>query len=203
MFPECSSLNDPGTNARGLSATRPVAPPRCHGLAPPHAQVLKAEQEAEQEAEQKGGAGAGGDAALLTALPEGKKTPLAPLVLREFSSATPAEILLVPSPETGRPGALTAPRDFNLMFETSVGAVQDVDEETGEDRGLTYLRPETAQGIFVNFKNVLATARVSPPFGVAQIGKVSCWCGCALLLVALLRCSLGSWLRLPALTCLP
>jgi glycyl-tRNA synthetase len=59
---------------------------------------------------------------------------------------------------------LTEPRQFNLMLETSIGAV----EETGST---AYLRPETAQGIFVNFKNVLQLARRRPPFGIAQIGK--------------------------------
>jgi glycyl-tRNA synthetase len=59
---------------------------------------------------------------------------------------------------------LTEPREFNLMFETYVGAVR-------EDASRTYLRPETAQGIFVNFKNVTSSMRVKPPFGIAQIGK--------------------------------
>jgi glycyl-tRNA synthetase len=59
---------------------------------------------------------------------------------------------------------LTEPRQFNLMFETRVGAV----EETGQT---VYLRPETAQGIFVNFKNVAQLARRKPPFGIAQVGK--------------------------------
>ena len=59
---------------------------------------------------------------------------------------------------------LTEPRQFNLMFGTRVGAV----EETGVD---VYLRPETAQGIFVNFKNVAQLARRKPPFGIAQVGK--------------------------------
>jgi len=59
---------------------------------------------------------------------------------------------------------LTEPRQFNLMFKTRIGAV----EETGID---TYLRPETAQGIFINFKNVAQIARRKPPFGIAQIGK--------------------------------
>ena len=59
---------------------------------------------------------------------------------------------------------LTEPRQFNLMFRTRVGAV----EETGTD---VYLRPETAQGIFLNFKNVAQIARRKPPFGIAQIGK--------------------------------
>jgi glycyl-tRNA synthetase len=59
---------------------------------------------------------------------------------------------------------LTEPRQFNLMFSTRIGPV----EETGLD---AYLRPETAQGIFVNFKNVAQIARRKPPFGIAQIGK--------------------------------
>jgi glycyl-tRNA synthetase len=59
---------------------------------------------------------------------------------------------------------LTEPRRFNLMFETHVGALMD-------ESSLAYLRPETAQGIFVNFKNVLQIARRKPPFGIAQVGK--------------------------------
>jgi glycyl-tRNA synthetase len=65
-------------------------------------------------------------------------------------------------PECG--GELSEPRQFNLMFETHVGAVQD-------DSSVVYLRPETAQGIFVNFKNVLQFSRKKPPFGIAQVGK--------------------------------
>jgi glycyl-tRNA synthetase len=59
---------------------------------------------------------------------------------------------------------LTEAREFNLMFETHVGAVR-------EDASRAFLRPETAQGIFVNFKNVTSSMRVRPPFGIAQIGK--------------------------------
>jgi glycyl-tRNA synthetase len=59
---------------------------------------------------------------------------------------------------------LTAARDFNLMFETTVGPVK-------ESGSIAYLRPETAQGIFINFKNVLQFSRKKPPFGIAQIGK--------------------------------
>jgi glycyl-tRNA synthetase len=59
---------------------------------------------------------------------------------------------------------LTEPRQFNLMFRTTVGPVED-------ESGLAYLRPETAQGIFVNFKNVLDSTNRKLPFGVAQIGK--------------------------------
>ncbi|MBI4727303.1 glycine--tRNA ligase [candidate division TA06 bacterium] len=65
-------------------------------------------------------------------------------------------------PECG--GELTEPRDFNGMFQTHVGPVQD-------ESGLAYLRPETAQGIFANFLNVLQSMRRKLPFGIAQIGK--------------------------------
>jgi glycyl-tRNA synthetase len=59
---------------------------------------------------------------------------------------------------------LTEARDFNLMFETTVGPVK-------ESGSIAYLRPETAQGIFINFKNVLQFSRKKPPFGIAQVGK--------------------------------
>lgn len=65
-------------------------------------------------------------------------------------------------PECG--GDVTAPRQFNLMLKTYLGAVLD-------EASLTYLRPETAQGIFVNFQNVLNSSRKKIPFGIAQIGK--------------------------------
>lgn len=68
-------------------------------------------------------------------------------------------------PDAGEPGTLTEPREFNLMFETRIGAL------AGNDDDRAFLRPETAQGIFMNFKNVLDTSRVSVPFGIAQIGK--------------------------------
>ncbi|HSG65432.1 MAG TPA: glycine--tRNA ligase [Gammaproteobacteria bacterium] len=68
------------------------------------------------------------------------------------------------APGAKEPGSLTAPRAFNLMFKTHVGAMED-------NSSVAYLRPETAQGIFVNFKNVCDTARVRLPFGIGQIGK--------------------------------
>jgi glycyl-tRNA synthetase len=68
------------------------------------------------------------------------------------------------APGATAPGTLTAPRAFNLMFKTHVGALED-------STSVAYLRPETAQGIFVNFKNVIDTARVKVPFGIGQIGK--------------------------------
>jgi glycyl-tRNA synthetase len=61
-------------------------------------------------------------------------------------------------------GELTEPRQFNLMFKTFMGPVED-------EAAVTYLRPETAQGIFVNFDNVLQSMRLKLPFGIAQIGK--------------------------------
>jgi len=67
-------------------------------------------------------------------------------------------------PGEGPDCELTDAREFNLMFETHVGPVVD-------SASVAYLRPETAQGIFINFKNVLQFARVKPPFGIAQIGK--------------------------------
>ncbi|MEM7179325.1 MAG: glycine--tRNA ligase [Spirochaetota bacterium] len=67
-------------------------------------------------------------------------------------------------PSCGAKGAFTEPKDFNLMFKTSHGA--SADESTD-----IYLRPETAQGIFINFKNITNSCRVKPPFGIAQIGK--------------------------------
>ncbi|CAN0093475.1 unnamed protein product, partial [Phaeothamnion confervicola] len=70
-----------------------------------------------------------------------------PLQLRDLTELAPEEIPLVPSPATGKPGSLTAPRAFNLMFQTSVGAMTDASS-------VAYLRPETAQGIFTNFKNI-------------------------------------------------
>jgi glycyl-tRNA synthetase len=60
--------------------------------------------------------------------------------------------------------SLTEARDFNLMFETTIGPVK-------ESGATAYLRPETAQGIFINFKNVLQFSRKKPPFGIAQVGK--------------------------------
>lgn len=77
-----------------------------------------------------------------------------------------SECPLKPSKAPGQHDAcqLTEPREFNLMFETYIGALRDEDNKA-------FLRPETAQGMFVNFKNVLDSSRVKVPFGIAQIGK--------------------------------
>lgn len=82
---------------------------------------------------------------------------------REVVEATEQEMAAIPSPASGKP-TLTMPRDFNLMFETRVGATVDTDN-------IAYLRPETAQGIFINFKNVVGSSRQKIPFGIAQMGK--------------------------------
>ena len=89
---------------------------------------------------------------------------LTPIVAKDMTEARPDEIALIPSPATGEPGSLTAPRSFNMMFQTNVGAMTDASS-------VAYLRPETAQGMFVDFKNVVDTGRVKLPFGIAQIGK--------------------------------
>jgi glycyl-tRNA synthetase len=68
------------------------------------------------------------------------------------------------APDTDKRGTLTAPKAFNLMFDTRVGAAATDDNKA-------YLRPETAQGIFLNFKNVVDSSRVRMPFGIAQVGK--------------------------------
>ena len=93
-----------------------------------------------------------------------KQGKLELVVLRPFDELSADEQKLVPSPATGTVGSLTEPRDFNMMFETNVGALKDASS-------LSYLRPETAQGIFANFKNIVDTGRVKLPFGIAQIGK--------------------------------
>ena len=70
----------------------------------------------------------------------------------------------VSCPACGNKGAFTEPRMFNGLLKTYLGPVED-------EEGLHYLRPETAQGIFVNFLNVMAAARRKPPFGIGQVGK--------------------------------
>ena len=83
------------------------------------------------------------------------------LVLVEVKSV-PVENATTFNPENG--ALLTSPQAFNLMFKTFMGATQ-------EESSIAYLRPETAQSIFVQFKNVLDTSRKKLPFGIAQIGK--------------------------------
>jgi glycyl-tRNA synthetase len=80
------------------------------------------------------------------------------------SLTTVKDFSQVLGPDARELGTLTEPREFNLMFKTTVGAL------SGEE-GTAFLRPETAQGIFVNFKNVVDSSRVRIPFGIAQMGK--------------------------------
>ena len=83
----------------------------------------------------------------------------------DFVSLTEVDDLeTVLGPDAKSLGTLTSPREFNLMFKTTVGAL-------GSEDDAAFLRPETAQGIFVNFKNVLDSSRVKLPFGIAQVGK--------------------------------
>ena len=81
---------------------------------------------------------------------------------RKTPAADALKMLVGKCPRCG--GELTSPRKFNLMFKTHIGAAED-------SASVAYLRPETAQGIFVNYKNILDTSRVKLPFGIAQIGK--------------------------------
>lgn len=76
----------------------------------------------------------------------------------------PASMADINCPNCGVKGQWTEPRDFNMMLKTHLGVIED-------ESGLHYLRPETAQGIFVNFKQVLNATRMKPPFGIAQTGK--------------------------------
>lgn len=82
---------------------------------------------------------------------------------RDLTDVSEEEMQEIPSPGSGEP-TLTMPREFNLMFQTNVGAMSDASS-------IAYLRPETAQGIFINFKNAIGTSRAKIPFGIAQIGK--------------------------------
>ena len=76
----------------------------------------------------------------------------------------PSSLQDVPCPNCGTKGAWTEPRMFNGLLKTFLGPVED-------ESGLAFLRPETAQGIFINFANVMQSARKKPPFGIAQQGK--------------------------------
>jgi glycyl-tRNA synthetase len=82
----------------------------------------------------------------------------------EKKGRSPESIAEVPCPNCGTKDAWTEPKLFNGLLKTTLGPVED-------ESGLHYLRPETAQGIFVNFNNVLNTARIKPPFGIGQMGK--------------------------------
>jgi glycyl-tRNA synthetase len=79
-------------------------------------------------------------------------------------AASPDGLAEINCPECGTLGQFTEPRDFNMMLETHLGVIKD-------ESGLHYLRPETAQGIFVNFEHVQQTSRMKVPFGIGQVGK--------------------------------
>ncbi len=84
--------------------------------------------------------------------------------LIEWQGANKDAYTKMSCPNCGAVGTLTEPRAFNLMFETFIGALRDAENTA-------FLRPETAQGIFANFKNVCDSTRVKIPFGIAQVGK--------------------------------
>ena len=86
-------------------------------------------------------------------------------VIKKLTDVPVENYINIIAPDAKEIGTLTPPKQFNLMFHTFIGA-------TGGDENKAYLRPETAQGIFLNFKNVLDSSRVRVPFGIAQIGKV-------------------------------
>ena len=79
-------------------------------------------------------------------------------------SADDVDLALLACANCGTRGAWTEPRQFNMMLKTYLGVIED-------ESGLAYLRPETAQGIFLNFVNVMNASRKKPPFGIAQTGK--------------------------------
>jgi glycyl-tRNA synthetase len=82
----------------------------------------------------------------------------------ESVDADSVELGLLVCPNCGTRGRWTEPKAFNMMLKTYLGVIED-------DSGLHYLRPETAQGIFLNFRNVVVSTRKRPPFGIAQVGK--------------------------------
>ena len=83
---------------------------------------------------------------------------------RTGKNASEDDLSDIPCPNCGTRGQYTEPREFNMMLKTFLGPVES-------EEGMHYLRPETAQGIFVNFLNVQTTARRKPPFGIGQMGK--------------------------------
>lgn len=88
------------------------------------------------------------------------------VVSKSFEELRKAGVALtaLTGPDVEEPGTLTEPRAFNLMFESHAGPI-------ASEENLVYLRPETAQGIFANYKNVLDSSRLKLPFGIAQVGK--------------------------------
>ena len=89
---------------------------------------------------------------------------LAEYTERTGKPASEDDLSDIPCPNCGTRGQFTPPREFNMMLKTFLGPVES-------EEGMHYLRPETAQGIFINFLNVQTTARRKPPFGIGQVGK--------------------------------
>jgi len=81
-----------------------------------------------------------------------------------LTTLSPSEYGQVIAPDAKEKGTLTEPKEFNLMFDSHAGPIQSEENKV-------YLRPETAQGIFLNYKNVIDSSRVKMPFGIAQVGK--------------------------------
>lgn len=94
----------------------------------------------------------------------GKGKSLSDYTQKSLIDVDLADYANILAPEAKEKGTLTEPKEFNLLFETGIGASQ-------ADKVTAYLRGETAQGIFINFKNVVDSSRVKIPFGIAQIGK--------------------------------
>lgn len=111
-----------------------------------------------------------GDKIIAKAQKMARKTGGGKIIPPDMKDARPLTVLsaderaAVIGPDAENTGTLTEPRKFNLMFETYAGVFQNEDSKV-------YLRPETAQGIFLNYKNALDSSRVKVPFGIAQIGK--------------------------------
>jgi glycyl-tRNA synthetase len=103
---------------------------------------------------------AGGDLIVL----KGKSGELYTAILGPCTFGKDVDVSKVPSPFTGKVGVLTEPRQFNLMFKTYVGA-------TATEEDVAYMRPETAQGVFLHFKNVVDSTRVKIPFGIGNTGR--------------------------------
>lgn len=99
----------------------------------------------------------------MTLFDDQHKKELAAVVVAVPMAALKARFATMPSPFSGKSGHLTEPRQFNLMFSTYIGATATEDDKA-------YLRPETAQGIFVQFKNVVDSTRVKIPFGIGNTG---------------------------------
>ncbi|MBZ0134945.1 MAG: glycine--tRNA ligase [Planctomycetes bacterium] len=97
--------------------------------------------------------------------------PRADSKMFEPEQRDPLTAAAVLDPADGKPGKWTAPRQFNLMFVTHVGPVEAAPNTPEEIAARAYLRPETAQGIFLNFKNVQRSMARKVPFGIAQMGK--------------------------------